>query len=254
MVLSDGCLYGLPSALPRHLHHFNALDRLARRARLHLLDETLHVLCRRLPGISSGSALARTDDDIDEREVDLVPSMTQGRREQFATGRRAGMAALARAGCADVSVAVDVSGAPRFPTGFIGAIAHELDHAICVVAHSNEFDALGVALELVNDHELDLEEIATSVELERVESLSAEWPACATAILVAAKESARNALSTETGRPIALLDVNVGFDAELEEFRATLVTGNRVSIAGMFTVTRRGVVAVAYRRRAQRGI
>lgn len=123
------------------------------------------------------------------------------RARQFAAGRFHAKAALAKLGIACADLLRAPGGAPAWPPGVVGSIAHvELDgcvHAVAVVARSSEFTSIGVDLEA--PHVLpvtDWQALLTSAELRATQALPVDRRARAVMQRWCAKEAAAKALST----------------------------------------------------------
>jgi 4'-phosphopantetheinyl transferase EntD len=76
----------------------------------------------------------------------LSPGAVPKRRAEFAAGRHASALALSRFGCSE-AVQREPSGAPRFPTGFVGSISHGAGVAVAVVARARDYRGLGIDVE-----------------------------------------------------------------------------------------------------------
>lgn len=74
-------------------------------------------------------------------------SAPHGPHEQHKAGRAAAAGALRRAGCTSVEVGRRSDGAPVFPAGFVGSIAHTRRLAVAAVCPAREARGIGVDLE-----------------------------------------------------------------------------------------------------------
>jgi len=79
-------------------------------------------------------------------EPSLPARAVPKRRAEFAAGRHASALALARFGCAE-PVLREPSGAPRWPTGFVGSISHGAGVAVAVASTSQNYRGLGIDVE-----------------------------------------------------------------------------------------------------------
>ncbi|HMS01734.1 MAG TPA: 4'-phosphopantetheinyl transferase superfamily protein [Gemmatimonadaceae bacterium] len=83
------------------------------------------------------------------RVPDALANAVPRRCAAFAAGRHAAEAALVAAGCppGDAHVGRDATGAPQWPAGFVGSIAHTDTHALAMVARTPPVRGVGVDLE-----------------------------------------------------------------------------------------------------------
>ena len=80
-------------------------------------------------------------------EADAVARAVSKRRREFAAGRRAARAALARLGQRPVPILAAQSRAPLWPKGFVGSISHCEDLCLAVCARADAVLSLGVDIE-----------------------------------------------------------------------------------------------------------
>lgn len=80
-------------------------------------------------------------------EVAHVARAVPKRQREFAAGRRAARAALAKLGQGPAPLLAAKSRAPIWPQGIVGSISHCNDLCIAVCAHGEAFRALGVDIE-----------------------------------------------------------------------------------------------------------
>jgi 4'-phosphopantetheinyl transferase EntD len=98
-----------------------------------------------LVAIEPGVVLARLHPD--ERAAGAA--LASARRGEWAAGRLALRAALARAGAdADAPIGIDDRGAPRVPGGFTGSISHKRGLAVALAAPLAQGARVGIDLEL----------------------------------------------------------------------------------------------------------
>lgn len=81
-------------------------------------------------------------------EAALIASASPRRRADFARGRLAARAALAKAGVPGVAILADADRVPCWPAGLVGSIAHTAEVAVAVVARAAEVTAVGVDVEV----------------------------------------------------------------------------------------------------------
>lgn len=79
--------------------------------------------------------------------VTAAVTVPHGPHEQHGAGRAAAAGALRRAGSTQVEVGRRSDGAPVFPAGFVGSIAHTRRLAVAAVCRAGEARGIGVDLE-----------------------------------------------------------------------------------------------------------
>ena len=77
----------------------------------------------------------------------LATRFREPRRTQFLAGRALAAAALDALGASSMEVARAEDGAPLWPPGMVGSIAHDAHHAAVMAAHAPHWLALGVDVE-----------------------------------------------------------------------------------------------------------
>ncbi len=105
---------------------------------------------RRLLGPGISVAGRGIDDGQNRLLPDEALAMTRAvpaRRAEFAAGRMAARAALARLGAPDHAIPMGRDRAPVWPPGYTGSITHAGNVALAAVAHMEESRALGLDLE-----------------------------------------------------------------------------------------------------------
>lgn len=125
-------------------------------------------------------------------EQAIIAHAVEGRRREFATGRACARAALARLGLPAVAVLRGPGGAPRWPEGTVGSIAHCVGYRAAAVAAAKDVVSLGIDAEpnepLPNDGMLEL--IASHEERVRLRELATGTPGTSwDRLLFSAKES-----------------------------------------------------------------
>jgi 4'-phosphopantetheinyl transferase EntD len=117
-----------------------ALSAAARAARLAAVLE--HLLP---PGVAAAAAVLGDDTSLLPAEAACVADAVAARRREFAAGRRAARAALARIGVVDaLPLLPDEDRVPRWPAGVIGSISHGADVAVAAVTPAPRLRGLGV--------------------------------------------------------------------------------------------------------------
>jgi enterobactin synthetase component D len=131
------------------------------------------------------------------------------RLRTYAAGRLAAAAALAALGDRDIepsAIGREASGAPRWPVGTVGSIAHTDDLAVAVVADSRDVALLGVDLEMPLGEATALEvHQSIAPECPTESSLVARAPAAmgfplALTLVFSAKEVLYKALAPRVGQ------------------------------------------------------
>ena len=88
-------------------------------------------------------------------EIESVPNVGAKRLATFRAGRMCARSALARLGAPHLAIPRQASGAPRWPPGFCGSIAHTQDVAAAIVVRNPE--ETGIGLDVEDDDPLDSE-------------------------------------------------------------------------------------------------
>jgi len=125
-------------------------------------------------------------------EPSFSPSAVPKRRAEFAAGRHAAALALSGLGCSE-AVRREPSGAPRFPTGFVGSISHGAGAAVAVVGRARDYRGLGIDVEERISAELAAEIIDQVLCPAELELLARAFPglsaACQLSLGFSIKES-----------------------------------------------------------------
>ena len=77
-----------------------------------------------------------------------VANAVVSRRAEFAAGRALAREALAQMGAPLCALPATKHGAPQWPVGFVGSIAHSSGQVMAAVAHARDVRALGIDLEV----------------------------------------------------------------------------------------------------------
>lgn len=106
-------------------------------------------------GPELAAAVVRASDRLEplwREEVPLSRAIAHdGRRADFRRGRQAARRALALLGCEAGGLGRRASGAPVFPAGTVGSIAHITDLAVAIAAQSSRFGSVGVDVENLDE-------------------------------------------------------------------------------------------------------
>lgn len=142
---------------------------------------------------------------------------------QFAAGRRCAARALEDAGCPDGHVGVGDGGAPVWPEGYVGSIAHSKTLAWAAVASARHLRGIGIDCEPLFD-EVAMRDVFPAVTSER-ERRSAQALALSefATVVFAAKESLYKCLYPHVRRLFDFVDVEVESVSPDGEFRVRLV-------------------------------
>ncbi len=126
------------------------------------------------------------------------------------------------------------SGAPEWPAGVIGSLAHDEDFAVAAVARGGVLAGLGVDIEPAEPLPSDLVDLVLSAAEQR----EAKGDAVRQRLVFVAKEAVYKAIHPLDGTPLEYADIEV----VLEEGRATLKDGRRLQL---MTFAGQRIVAVA---------
>lgn len=85
---------------------------------------------------------------LPEAEAALVVDVAERRRGHFIAGRACARAALAELGYIDAVIGRSADGAPAWPEGVIGSIAHCGDAAVAIAASTQHWAAFGIDIEI----------------------------------------------------------------------------------------------------------
>ena len=147
-------------------------------------------------------------------EAAHAASLAEGRARQFAAGRVAARAALARVGGAAVEIG-RVGRRPAWPANAVGSIAHTGSLAVAAAAAQRACRGVGVDVERETAVSAAVAERLLS-ESERAWLPAPEWRT----MLFSAKEAVYKAVNPITGEFLGFRDVELAIDAERQAFRA----------------------------------
>lgn len=97
--------------------------------------------------LATACPISDSDGDLFPEESALVERAVAKRRREFAAGRRAARALLARLGHPRAPLLRGGDRAPAWPPGVVGSISHGADLCVVAVAPSRELAGLGVDVE-----------------------------------------------------------------------------------------------------------
>lgn len=177
-----------------------------------------------LPGIAVGHRLISPGD-----EDTLMPDEARGLSRMVVKRRRASGAArivarrlLAGVGCEGCSLPHAPSGAPIWPAGVVGSLAHDADVAVAAVARCDRVAALGIDVEPAEELPPDLIGIVATPR-ERLETGSQRYYG---RLLFAAKEAVYKAVHPLDGVFLEHHDVLIDF----AERKGTVCNGRTVEL------------------------
>lgn len=149
---------------------------------------------------------------IYDEERELVRHAGEKRQMEFAAGRECARDALGRLGVEGSPVLMDSQGAPVWPEGVIGSIAHAKGCCAAVVALSDGGESVGLDIEevgRVKESVWDYVFLPKEVEWLRMQSdMAGQWAG----VLFTAKEAFYKAQYPLSGLWLGFRDVVVGID------------------------------------------
>jgi 4'-phosphopantetheinyl transferase EntD len=190
----------MPSQADRHVHvdPQRALDALAP------------------PGILIGHRIIQDGDEnalLDDETEAFAGSVIKVRRASGAA-RIVARSLMERLGRTPQPIMKGAGGAPIWPAGLVGSLAHNSEIAVAALAEAGRFRSIGIDIEATEPLDLDLIElVATPRERER---LAAPLDG---RLLFAVKEAVYKAAYPLDGRFLDHHDVEVGFDPEVATIR-----------------------------------
>lgn len=157
-------------------------------------------------------------------EVGRSAPMSERRRREFVAGRTVARAALSKLGLHGIPLPVDPHGAPLWPNGVTGSIAHAGEMAIAVVSAHHDALALGVDLE----PDIPLPDDAAEWVITPSERplLAHAAPASANRWLFCAKECVHKALNPLNGAWLEFHEINI---QPAEDWSSFKVSGTSAS-------------------------
>lgn len=185
---------------------------------LQAIDWLPHSECRwtRLPMAADPAALP-------EAEAALLAGVAERRRAHFIAGRvcaRAALAALGQTnGVADAVIGRSGDGAPLWPAGHLGSIAHCGQAAVAIAASQQHWAALGIDIEpdraLPDDAAAYVLDAAEREHLARLPGGLAHWALPA----FSAKECVHKCLQPLRGLFLEFGEVAIRFEAGSDRYR-----------------------------------
>jgi 4'-phosphopantetheinyl transferase EntD len=179
-------------------------------------------------------------------EEDPIASATEGRRREFAEGRRCAREAMAKLGLAPVAIGTGPRREPLWPAGVVGAITHCRGFRAAAVARATDVDGLGIDAEPHEGLPPGVRELVVAEGDEvMLRGLAAAAPGTHwDRVLFSAKESVYKAWFPLTGRWLGFEDASLTILPDTGTFVARIqVDGTRTDgrpplreLAGRFAV------------------
>ena len=133
-------------------------------------------------------------------EMSLVSTACDVRRAEFATGRVLLRRLLATSG----PIGRAAHGAPDWPVGIVGSLAHDCHHAVAAIGSANEYRAIGIDIEPHGEHgDTDLRDSVLRTDDPNIDPVAA----------FVMKEAAYKAWSDLGGEVVGPLEVRLQVDA-----------------------------------------
>jgi len=149
-------------------------------------------------------------------ESRLTPSMR--RVHQSRSARALAIDLLSEQGHETLEIRKNPGGAPVWPEGFVGSLAHTDCYAAATVARTDKCVALGIDVEPAEPLPADAGEIVlTEDERAWVSTVETTRPEIAR-LVFCAKECVHKAVHPLRGAWLDFSDVRIGFDAQAESF------------------------------------
>jgi 4'-phosphopantetheinyl transferase EntD len=162
-----------------------------------------------LPGVLVGLRLIALGDEeaLYEAEARSMPSNVRAALRASGSARIVARDLLAQLGFAECVVPKTASGAPLWPAGVVGSLAHDETVAVAAVALRRDVSALGIDVEPAEPLPADVLDLIASQE-ER--AMLGDDP-CAARLLFAAKEAVYKAVHPLDGLFLEFPDIAVDF-------------------------------------------
>ena len=113
----------------------------------------------------SVSTLGAAQGPLGSKEAELIKAATYARRREFTAGRVLARRALDEMGFDKAEIVQGPSGAPLWPAGICGSIAHNSTHAAIAVAPVTQILSVGIDIDDGRNLEAATEDVASKVEL-----------------------------------------------------------------------------------------
>jgi 4'-phosphopantetheinyl transferase EntD len=168
--------------------------------------------------------------DLFDIERNAISRAVAKRRREFRAGRSYARAALAVLGCPPQPIPVGADRRPIWPNGFIGSISH-CDQVCAAVAARSEAYA-GVGIDIEGDEPVDdgMRALICRPE-ERQRAAAVTLSTDGAKLLFVVKEAVFKAYYPATGAFLDFHDVSVDLDERSQAFAATIVGGDKPTLA-----------------------
>lgn len=147
----------------------------------------------------------------------LIATAGDQRRSEFSTGR----ALLHRLLQTPVEILRTANGAPAWPTGTVGSLAHDRYQAVATVASARLYRAIGIDIEFNDDSDPELREVILRPDDPEMDPIAA----------FVCKEAAYKVWSSVGGQPVGPLEVQIAIDGN--SFTAEMPTPS-LTVQGKF--------------------
>jgi 4'-phosphopantetheinyl transferase EntD len=183
------------------------------------IDESLAAALQglALPGVLIGHRVITPDDShaLTAEEAASLPSRLPEAQRASAAARIVARELLAQMGVAATPLPRAPSGAPIWPPGFVGSLAHDDCIAVAAVARRAATDALGIDVEPAGPLPTDLLDVVATAR----ERLVLYRDPSRGRLLFAAKEAVYKAISPLDGVFLEYYDIEVDFAANRAKTR-----------------------------------
>jgi 4'-phosphopantetheinyl transferase EntD len=189
--------------------------------------------------IQVGTIGALADVELLPGEISAVANAAPRRLATFRAGRGCARAALKELGSTELAIPRGPSGAPIWPRGFVGSIAHTNELAAAVAARSDRVSGLGLDIETGEplDSETLLQIVCRAEELIPGLDPSDSENLQRGKVIFAVKEAVYKLYSPLTATFLEFHDLATACDESTGAFRADLVHPQRQAAAGVRTIT-----------------
>lgn len=190
------------------------------------------------PGVRLGCRLIRQGDEalLLPEEAAVLPARRPAARRASGTARALARDLLAADGMGCMGIGRSPAGAPLWPDGFTGSLAHDDEMAVAAIARTADIPSLGIDVEPAEPLP---DEIAPLV-LMPADVLAGVDPRLATRLLFSAKEAVYKAAYPLDGKVLGYEDISV----DLAHGEALVANGRRMRLSACL-LPRIVVLAVA---------
>ena len=188
-------------------------------------------------------------DDLPCEERLAVVGAAAQRQQEFAGGRLCARSLLAKLGVERAVLACRADGAPQWPPGFVGSIAHSGGLCVAAVAPTSVARGIGIDVEVAASIEVGAWDLmCTPRELSRLRSQgNAATAGFLATMLFSAKESTYKSFQSESIGGFEPRGIEIDWDGAASAFCAT-IAGVDEAVAGTL-IQRRGWILSGVLRR-----